>query len=190
MIRNYNQWMELIREVMHVGKESYILEFAQDLRYAPQTKDLHDRWREVSGYAQGLDLESIAEVMVKHGWKLNRNPSGASRTVESPAGSKFRLSPSRYIAAWADEVPRLEDVATYNPYYIRISREWWDSVEKGKIPDHDAAGYSCISAYERHKHYIIEESDAYGLKAKKAAVLRIQNRAMVQYLRARLWMNP
>ena len=181
----FDEWIAQIRDVAHTGDEIATLHFARALRYAPQTMELHARWQDVRAYAACLDLDAVAHVMAEHGWRLNQADGGApSRTVTSPDGRTFRLSPARYLAAWADEVPRDMGDAPRD-----ISRAWWEAADASRIyPDEDGA-YRTIWVFEWVKagspinHQ--RADDAFD-----AAVARIQHRALVQYLRARLWMEP
>lgn len=180
----FDEWIAQIRDVAHTGDEIATLHFARALRFAPQDKALHERWQDVRAYAACLDLDAVARVMAGHGWRLNRADGGApSRTVTSPDGQTFRLSPARYLAAWVDEVPRPDE--SMRGADLSVSAAWWEAAGKGQIYVSERAAYRLIwnvgfvDASIEDANVLSEQAEA-----------RIQHRALVQYLRARLWMEP
>jgi hypothetical protein len=177
---NFDEWIAQIRDVAHTQDKIATLHFARALRYAPQTRELHARWQDVRAYAACLDLDAVARVMAGHGWRLDKADGGApSRTVTSPDGKTFRLSPERYLAAWADEVPDVGRQPTWARPSQRICDLWWKAAEAGKIYPLEYEAYDAIAA--------LGAPDGGAAEAVRA---RIQHRALVQYLRARLWMEP
>ena len=184
----FDEWIALIRDVAHAQDEIATLHFARALRYAPQTQGLHDRWQDVRAYAACLDLDAVARVMANHGWRLNKADGGApSRTVTSPDGRTFRLSPARYLAAWADEVPRITPDPRDTRDHIGTAVNWWKAADDGKIYPYERDAYNAIWVFTGIRPRVaLDMADA----AVEAARTRIQHRALVQYLRARLWMEP
>lgn len=180
----FDEWIAQIRDVAHTQDEIATLHFARALRYAPQTPELHARWQDVRAYAACLDLDAVALVMAAHGWRLNRADGGApSRTVTSPDGRTFRLSPARYLVAWADEVPRPDD--TGRVVDLNVSMGWWEAADKGQIYVSENAAYRLI-----WNAGFVDASIEDANRFEGQARARIQHRALVQYLRARLWMEP
>lgn len=183
----FDEWIALIRDVAHTGDEVATLHLAMLLRWAPKERELHTRWRDVSAYAACLDLDEIARVMAANGWRLNRaDGSAPSRTVTSPCGHKFRLSPARYIAAWADEVPRVTPDPRDTRDHIYSAVRWWECADKGEVYRYEGDVRSALWSFT----YLETSSKIKAGEAVEAALARIQHRALVQYLRARLWMEP
>jgi hypothetical protein len=184
----FDEWIAQIRDVAHTQDEIATLHFARALRYAPQTPELHARWQDVRAYAACLDLDAVAHVMAEHGWRLNRADGGQpSRTVTSPDGKTFRLSPARYLAAWADEMPRVTPDPRDTRDHTDIAVDWWRSADMGFVYPQEDEAYSAIWNFHWHKTYVTQDMADAHLAEVRA---RIQHRALVQYLRARLWMEP
>lgn len=184
----FDEWIAQIRDVAHAQDEIATLRLARTLRYAPQTQELHDRWQDVRAYAACLDLDAVARVMADHGWRLNKADGGApSRTVTSHGGRTFRLSPARYLAAWADEMPRVNPDPRDTRDHISIAVNWWKAADDSKIYPYEVDAYNAIWVFYWHKtRGALHMADAY-IESVRA---RIQHRALVQFLRARLWMEP
>lgn len=183
----FDEWIAAIRDVAHTQDEIATLHFARALRYAPQTQELHGRWQDVRAYAACLDLDAVARVMAAHGWRLNRaDGSAPSRTVTSPDGRTFRLSPARYLAAWADEMPRITPDPRDTRDHTSIAVNWWKAADDGKIYPYENDAYNAIWGFEWCKGAPNERAYAH-IEVVRA---RIQHRALVQFLRARLWMEP
>jgi hypothetical protein len=185
----FDEWITQIRDVAHTGDEIATLHFARALRYAPQTQELHARWQDVRAYAACLDLDAVAPVMAGHGWRLNKADGGQpSRTVTSPDGQTFRLSPARYLAAWADEMPRPAAFSWSidGHDHVDTAADWWRSADMGFVYPQEDEAYSAIWNFHWHKTYVTQDMADAHVEAVRA---RIQHRALVQYLRARLWMD-
>ena len=173
----FEEWIALIRDVAHTSDEQATLRFAQELMHSPRAQGLQDRWREVCAYAEILDLDKIAHVMAAGGWRRNQ------RTIIRTEDDTHRLSRERYLAAWADEVPRSQDLKDLSGK--QAADAWWGMVARRKDPsEHDAQRAIMCKAFRigmraYHEYFV-------WLEAKR----RVNHRALVQYLRARLWMEP
>lgn len=183
----FDQWIGLIRDVAHTGDKDATLRLAQELMRSPRSHGLEGRWRDVSAYASCLDLDEIARVMAANGWRLNRaDGSAPSRTVTSPCGHKFRLSPTRYIAMWSPEVPRVTPDPRDTRDHIYSAVRWWEHADKGEVYRYEGDVRSALWSFT----YLETSSKIKAAEAVEALLARVQHRALVQYLRARLWMEP
>lgn len=162
----FEAWIALVRDVAHTGDEQATLRLAHELMVLvlPKKGDLTRRWREVAHYAQLLELDTIAGVMARGGWHRVR------QTIIAPDSThQFKLSRERYIAAWANEIPRTDREGS-----------WWWQVDRGLTPKPYAAMQD-----------LKESLTLTGIWSDQVWIdvgARVTHRAMVQFLRARLWM--
>lgn len=163
----FEAWIALIRDVAHTGDEQATLRLALELMLLvlPKKGDLTRRWREVTHYAQLLDLDTIAGVMARGGWRRVR------QTIITPCSThQLKLSRERYIAAWANEIPRTDKEGS-----------WWWQVDRGLTPEPNIA-------WQDLKDHLTLTGGQWSDQVWIDVGARVTHRALVQFLRARLWM--
>lgn len=173
----FDSWLALIRDVAHTGDEQATLHLAQELMRSPRSHGLEGRWREVCAYAEILDLNKVARVMAAHKWRRN------GRAVITPTENTHRLSRERYFAAWANEVPRAEDLKGSSGKMAAYA--WWGAIARREDPSENNAQRAIMC-----KAFRVGASAYHEYFAWLEVERRVNHRALVQYLRARLWMEP